>query len=137
MACSSLQTALSLVPSRVQPLRNRLLQWVPHGVTGPCQQMCSRVGSSLPGPAPAQASHGLSLLQCGGGPLWATGASLFQLNSTGLQGNLNSSPWSTSWPSFITGMGVCRVAPLTYSLAVFLQFFPPTVGVPQGRYHHG
>ncbi|KAK4826200.1 hypothetical protein QYF61_006144 [Mycteria americana] len=47
----------------------------------------------------------------------------------GLQGNLCSGAWSTSSPSFFTGLGVCRVVSLTYShSSLQLQlhrFFPP------------
>ncbi|KAK4827475.1 hypothetical protein QYF61_018711, partial [Mycteria americana] len=47
----------------------------------------------------------------------------------GLQGNLCSSPWSTSSPSFFTDLGGCRAVALTYShcslrLLLHSNFFP-------------
>jgi len=127
----------SLSPSQEQAAP----AWVPHGVTGPPKSLlqhglsmgsqpplgtapCSGMGSSLGCrwvSAPAVDLHGLqghSLAHCG----------LLH----GLQGNLCSSTWSTSCPSFSTDLEVCRVVALSWShLCLLLQmplhrFFSPS-----------
>ena len=93
-------------------------------------------------PGPAWASHGVTasfgnpLLRCGVLPgLQVEICSTVDLPGLqgdslphrglphGLQGNLCSSAWSTSSPSFCTDLGVCRVVSLTCShSSLWLQF---------------
>jgi len=114
----------------------------PHGVTSPARKTRSGMGSSLhgsAGPGRSPLLHGLSkgcsfpqgTFTCSGVESSTgcrvdicSGLVLHGLQGDnllhhglhhGLQGNLCSGGWSTSSPSILTGLSVCRVVSLTYS----------------------
>ena len=107
-----------------------------------CHQTCSSVGSSLhgaTGPARSLLQRGLptgsqppsDTFTCAGvgsssmGCRWRSALPWTSMGARrslahhglhhGLQGNLCSGAWSTSFPSFLTDLGLCRVVSLTDS----------------------
>lgn len=120
---------------KVQSIRNRMLQCRTPVVCDYCWKTCSSTGSSpqaFQEPAAAWAVHKLQFplghihLLCHGllhrlqheyllwyGPLWAARGQLASPLSS-LQGNFFSHTWSTSFPSFLSDLGVCRAVLLTF-----------------------